>query len=104
MIYIKSDTNSVQIPRHSNTNLTECRLEVINNLTQQSYDIDINDVLEYTFTYQLEIDPIELMDGEYTYKLFNDEVLVEKGLLVYGDYKREIQSYQKENKKIQYKG
>lgn len=103
MIYIKSDTNSIQIPRHSNENPKELRLVLINNLTQQEVEVEVREFFLWAFTYQVEINPFITVDGEYTYTLYdeNNEVL-SCGLMVFGDYKREVKSYDKTNKKIQY--
>jgi hypothetical protein len=46
-----------------------------------------------------------LVEGEYEYSLIDAEKgVISFGLVVVGDYKREVQSYVKESKKIQYKG
>lgn len=103
MIYIKSDTNSIAIPRHLSSNPSVLRLNVKNNLTQQDMDVRIKDFYLYSFTYQIDIDTLDIVDGEYTYTLYdeNNDVL-SRGLIVFGDYKREVHSYGETNKKIQY--
>ena len=103
MIYIKSDTNSIQIPRHSNENPKELRLVLINNLTQQEVEVEVREFFLWAFTYQVEINPFAAVDGEYSYTLYNEEnKKLEIGLAVFGEYKNEVKSYGETTKKIQY--
>lgn len=103
MIYIKSDTNSIQIPRHSNENPEELRLVLINNLTQQEVEVEVREFFLWSFTYQVEINPFTTVDGEYSYTLYNEENKeLEIGLAVFGEYKNEVKSYGETTKKIQY--
>lgn len=105
MIYLEFDTKSIQIPNHLGIKSTDLNLKIINNLTQQSYDIPIKEVFLMGLLFQLEIDMIDgLDDGEYTYKLIYEDEVIESGLMVVGYYNREIKSYGRVNKKIQYKG
>lgn len=108
MIYIKNETNSQQsisIPKYYPQNPTSIRLRLVNKLGGQIVDLYPEFYIENPY-FMLKITLSELLiEGEYDYSLIDeDSGVLSFGLAVVGDYKRVVQSYHKENKKIQYKG
>lgn len=108
MIYIKTDTNLVQsisIPKYFGDPVGAVKLKLVNNLTEQVAEIVPTSVHIVDPYIQLEFQTAQsIVDGEYSYNLTDSNGVISFGIAVVGDYKRAIQSYQKESKKIQYKG
>lgn len=65
-----------------------------NNVTKREYSYKVYDVNDSTLFYHFTLTLGEDMDeGEYTYKLMNDNLLLAQGLLQIGDYKNNIKKY-----------
>ena len=65
-----------------------------NNVTKKEYSYKVYDVNDSTLFYHFTLTLGEDMDeGEYTYKLFNDNLLLAQGLLQIGDYKNNSKKY-----------
>jgi hypothetical protein len=54
--------------------------------------------------YSFEEDFSGLLDGTYNYYLYEDDELIEEGLLVYGDFVSPVSEYEKNNKTVSYEG
>lgn len=105
MIYINSESNWIQIPKHiyyEGENLHPISLELENNVTHQKHSFPdlINKSLKSNL-YEFEIN-IDIPTGEYDYKLLIDDVDVERGLLMFGDYKSRSKNYKSNTNTIQY--
>ena len=79
-------------------------LKLYNTLTKKSYEFMVNDTgnsnINYKINLKLESD---MPEGEYSYKLYDNNKLVSRGLCIIGDFKPEITSYTKtEDGYIQY--
>ena len=108
MIYIKNETNSrqsISIPKYFESNPTSIRLRLINKLGGGVVEIEPKFFIQTPYiTINFKLSNL-LVEGEYEYSLIDPEKgVISFGLAVVGDYKREVQSYVKESKKIQYKG
>lgn len=108
MIYIKNETNSrqsISIPKYFESDPTSIRLRLTNKLGGEVIELEPKFEIQtpyITVNFKL---PNLLVEGEYEYSLIDTKTgVISFGLAVVGDYKREVQSYVKESKKIQYKG
>lgn len=108
MIYISDLTQEVSIPRHTTSSAESYRLVLTSNMTDSFTIVEEGeDVSTNPLFYKFELSDLSsLTVGEYTYTLYNDfGAVLERGLLVYGDYEREVvvnNTFSKE--KIQYNG
>lgn len=77
------------------------QLKLINNLTKNTIDLgEVEDKLVSSIFHSFEIVlPDGVKDGEYTYELSENGVIVSTGLLQIGDYKQESGKEYNENKK-----
>ena len=105
MIYIKTDTNLVQsisIPKYFDP-IGDIKLRLTNNLTHQVIEIEPKSttITEPYFKVDFKLrEPIA--DGEYNYSLVDSRGVMSFGIAVIGNYEREVKSYDKTNKKVQY--
>lgn len=76
------------------------QLKLINNLTKNIIELgEVKDKLISTVYYVFDINlPTDVVDGEYTYELYDGEKMVSAGLLQIGDYVQDNKEY-KETKK-----
>lgn len=107
MIYIKEDSNYITIPKHTSiesdtyTVVLDSHLNNEYVLVDNSADYSLNPLF-----YKFKItEPIQLSVGEYEYRVYSTySKMIEKGLLVFGDYngcERVINNTHKKEK-IQY--
>lgn len=111
MVYIKQDTEEVKIPRHvqkeydAYTIILKSRLNNEFILSACNPNISTNN-----FFYTFKVDTVEGLNvGEYTYEVYGVEeetnILVETGLMVYGDYTpQNVKSAQYARNTVQYTG
>lgn len=76
------------------------QLKLINNLTKNTVNIgevedEVTSSLFYVFNIAITDDVI---DGEYTYELYDNDKKVAKGLLQIGDYTAESKEYKDDKK------
>lgn len=65
-----------------------------NNVTKREYSYRVYDVNDSTLFYHFALTLGEEMDeGEYTYRLMNDNLELAKGLLQIGDYQNNSKKY-----------
>lgn len=65
-----------------------------NNVTKREYSYKVYDVNDSTLFYHFTLTLGEDMDeGEYSYKLMNDNLLLAQGLLQIGDYENNTKKY-----------
>lgn len=79
-------------------------LKLYNTLDKKSYEFIVNDIGNSNINYKvnLKLDD-DMADGEYEFKLFNNNKLVSRGLAQVGDYKPQTTTYTKtEDGYIQY--
>ena len=69
-------------------------LKLYNNLTKVEYSYIVNDIgnSNINFKLNLRLNGDE-SEGEYSYKLYDNNKLVSRGLCMIGDFKPEITSY-----------
>ena len=65
-------------------------LKIINNLSKNTINYEVNDEKTSSFFYQFSIQlPAECEDGEYTYELYDNEKMIATGILQIGDYQKD---------------
>lgn len=65
-----------------------------NNVTKKEYTYRVYDVNDSTLFFHFTLTLGENMDeGEYTYKLLNEKVVLAQGLLQIGDYQNNSKKY-----------
>lgn len=75
------------------------RLELTNNVTKTTTNYEVNDFFSSNIFFHFEIKLEKgMIDGEYTYRLYDGECEVASGLCQIGDYKAEVKEYNKEKK------
>jgi hypothetical protein len=79
-------------------------LKLINNLTKITVNIgEIEDKLESNLFYTIDIElPDDMTEGEYVYELYDNDMVVSRGLLQIGDYNAENKVYKEEKTYIVY--
>jgi hypothetical protein len=79
-------------------------LKLINNLTKNTVNIgEIEDKLESNLFYTIDIElPDDMTEGEYVYELYDNDMVVSRGLLQIGDYNAENKVYKEEKTYIVY--
>ena len=83
------------------------KLEIINNLTKQKLTFNVTDIYSSEIFFHFELmlqDNLEgiktkdIVDGEYSYNLYDGEKKVAEGVLQIGDYKASTTVFNKEKK------
>lgn len=79
-------------------------LKLINNLTKNTVNIgEIEDKLESNLFYTIDVElPDDMTEGEYVYELYDNDMVVSRGLLQIGDYNAENKVYKEEKTYIVY--
>lgn len=79
-------------------------LKLINNLTKNTVNIgEIEDKLESNLFYTIDVElPDNITEGEYVYELYDNDMVVSRGLLQIGDYNAENKVYKEEKTYIVY--
>lgn len=105
MIYINENSGSINIPRHTFTD-GYYTLILTSNLTNRIVLVDDKENISTNdLYYKFEISTEELTPGEYTYELYNNEVVIEIGLITFGSYEKSNVEYEAFNPfKVQYNG
>lgn len=104
MIYIKENSGSINIPKHTHSSGIY-KLLLSSNVTNEIVLVDNeNNISTNDLYYKFSINPEGIEPGEYTYKLYSDDVVVEVGLLTFGTYNRSKVEYNPLTNKIQYNG
>lgn len=110
MIYLDSNTNLIEIPKHQNVFELEFGLQLINTVSNDVFEFpNLTDKADSELLYHFEISPelmTSLIDGEYVYKVITKSTgeVVEIGLVQFGDYDKSIEQHEKSNKIVQYDG
>lgn len=84
--------------------MAQMLLKLINNLTKNTVNIgEIEDKLESNLFYTIDIElPDDMTEGEYVYELYDNDMVVSRGLLQIGDYNAENKVYKEEKTYIVY--
>ena len=79
-------------------------LKLYNTLTKKSYEFIVNDTGNSNINYKINLKLESGMpEGEYSYKLYDNNKLVSRGLCMIGDYVPQTTTYNKtEDNYIQY--
>lgn len=107
MIYIKNDSISIQIPKHSNTISTKFELGLFNKLTLNTRVVfDLQDDGGKDLIYQFNnLDFRDMDPGEYEYILKDDQGhVLESGILQLGEYKKSHTQYEYKKEGYTYNG
>lgn len=110
MVYINDTSGTINIPKHVDVfSASGYTLVLSSNLSDEVVIVDSGeDISTNTLYYKFALDDTigYLNVGEYTYNLYDDSnLIIETGLLTFGEFKREIivnNTFNKE--KIQYNG
>lgn len=107
MIYIHKHSGTISVPRHTFNETGFFTLIVTSNISDTVVLVeDGEDISTNSLYYKFAIHNLEKLNtGEYTYRLYNNQKMVETGLLTYGNYNRVIienNTFNKEKK--QYNG
>lgn len=72
-------------------------LQITNNVTKQEWNYTVDDANKYRDYFLFEGLQLQegMTDGEYTYNLWDDDVVVSTGLMRIGDYKAQNKTYDK---------
>lgn len=72
-------------------------LQITNNVTKQEWNYTVDDANKYRDYFLFEGLQLQegMPDGEYTYNLWDDDVVVSTGLMRIGDYKAQNKTYDK---------
>lgn len=105
MIYLDIDSEAITIPRHTFNADIELTLHMSSNLSDEIV-MNVTNTSTNSLYYSFPLADTERFNvGEYTYKLKNDRaVVLESGLITFGDYNRETRSNNTTINKIQYNG
>ena len=96
MLYINNNTEIISIPKHIESTLEAHTLHLVNNLANGiDFIIPLEIVAQNDYYYILKINNQNIPTGEYTYYLKSDNTTLESGLLVYGDYIKDVKEYEK---------
>lgn len=82
-------------------------LKLVNNVTKREMEFRVYDVNDSNLFYHfaLTLGDTNPDDGEYTYRLMNDDLVLANGLLQIGDYQNNAKKYTDTNARIkQYNG
>ena len=105
MIFINKHSLGVVIPIHQSTVQDIFRLELVHQTTQQKFVFDnLENTSEQRRLYLFQSDFSQLIDGTYNYFLYDENAIVEEGLLVFGDWEMNNTEYEKDNKTVAYNG
>ena len=100
MIFILHENNPISVKIPINLARNESNIYdfiLFNTTTREEYTYTITDKQEYLQYYSFEIE-LDLPDGEYEYKLKDDDNVYSTGLLRIGDYNPERIEYENEIK------
>ena len=103
MIVLTKNTAKIAINRYKPVDCVS--LKMIHNLTGRVFEFgELTNESESDFFYEFTIDMSELLDGEYTVHLYdeNENEIGAPQLAVCGEYKKNVNSYQKQNNRIVY--
>ena len=108
MVYINENSGSITIPRHTFTDSGNgYDLILTSNLSNEVVLVNKgNNISTNSLYYKFALNSLTALNvGEYTYKLVSDDVVLEIGLLTFGNYQRTVIVNNTFNtNKIQYNG
>lgn len=107
MVYINENSGTISIPRHTFDTSGNYTLLISSNLSGEIILVDDGgNISTNDLYYKFALSNLESLNvGEYTYKLYKDSVVLETGLLMFGNFNRTvIVNNTFNNEKIQYNG
>lgn len=107
MVYINSESVQMTVLKSKNAQITELKLINQTDNSELSFDLGKEDVEYNKNTLIINLDNIlpELkVSGQYDYYLYENNEIVESGILQFNDFTSEINSYNINKKIIQYEG
>lgn len=107
MVYINENSGTVSIPRHTYNTTSGYTLVVMSNVSNTVTLVENEDnISTNSLYYKFPLSNLDNLNvGEYTYKLYCEEDILESGLLMFGNFDRTVivnNTFNKE--KIQYNG
>ena len=107
MVYINNQSGTISIPKHAEEFSDNYTMVLSSNISddvtivRNGINISTNNLY-----YKFALDNLSYLNvGEYTYTLYGDSVILEQGLLMYGNFDKSIVANDTFNKqKIQYNG
>lgn len=110
MVYINDNSGTISVPRHTfNRNFDNYVLKIYSNLSNDILLVEDNNISTNPLYYKFVLQPdLNISTGEYSYRLYGNnsdlEILLEQGLLTYGEYNRLVTVNNYNSNKIQYEG
>lgn len=107
MVYINENSGTISIPRHTFNTSGDYKLVVTSNISNDVILVeDGNNISTNTLYYKFALGSLTNLNvGEYTYKLYVLNDVIETGLLTYGNFNRVVTVNNTfNNEKIQYYG
>lgn len=107
MVYINENSGTINIPRHTYKAADSYTLLISSNLSDDVILVENGgNISTNSLYYKFALDNLlNLNIGEYTYKLYGDSVVIETGLLMFGNFGRTaIVNNTFNTQKIQYNG
>lgn len=90
MVYINENSGTISIPRHTFYSYGDYTLLVSSNLSDDVILVENGDNISTNdLYYKFELGNLDSLNvGEYTYKLYEDDDVIETGLLRFGNFDR----------------
>lgn len=106
MVYINELSGTISIPKHTVESASKYTLILTSNLSNEVTLVDEgSNISTNSLYYKFTLNVPNLNVGEYTYTLYGNDKVIEQGLLVYGDYNRQVIVNNTTTKnKVQYNG
>lgn len=106
MVYIDKHSEIITIPRHTQTDYSTYSLVLSSSMSTTFTLVDeMGNISTNPFFYSFPLDSKEIAEGEYSYKLISEDVILESGLVTYGSYTRSgLVMNNTSNQKLQYNG
>lgn len=92
MIYINENSGTISIPRHTMECVGEYTVVLNSNMSNRIVLVQgAENISTNSLYYKFALDNLsEIAVGEYTYKVYCHNTMVETGLLTFGNYSREV--------------
>ena len=106
MVYIDKNKDIITIPRHTKADYNTYSLVLSSSMSTTFTLVDeMGNISTNPFFYSFPLDNKEIAEGEYSYKLISEDVILETGLITYGSYSRSgLVMNNTSNLKLQYNG
>ena len=108
MVYINKQSGTISIPRHTHDFHGKYKMKLSSNMSDEVWLVDSgSNISTNLLYYKFELGDLDALNvGEYAYQLTDlaESLILEEGLLTFGEYKREVVENNSTRNKIQYNG